>query len=141
MVARYVANVPLTNISAIHRRACCAKDLEDLVHESQESAAATRRKLANMKDMFQAAFLRRSGLPPHPRRVDLTCPLRSYSSAEVVGCTSSPTGRSPPSRCSSGARHAIGSSVYPIIPFPRWLVRSPVCFNGHDVDDSESSSG
>ena len=53
---RRYRHVPLSNISAIYRRACFAKDLEELVHESWESAAAARRELANMKDMFHTAF-------------------------------------------------------------------------------------
>ena len=121
VIAWYVADVPLSNISAIYRRAHCAKDLEELVHESRESVAAARRELARMKDMFHAAFREelRSASAPQAGAQGFPCPFRSYSSAKGVACTLSPTGRSPPSPLSSGVRGAGGSSVSLITLSPR----------------------
>ena len=114
-----VADVPLSNISAIYRRACCAKDLEELVHESRESAAAARRELANMKDMFRAAFRDEIGSASAPQKGAQTFPLCPpyVLKCKGVACTLSLTGLSPPSRLSSGVQGADGNSASPIHSF------------------------
>ena len=107
VIARYVADVPLSNISAIYRRACCAKDLEDLVHESRESAAAARRELANMKDMFHTAFRDEIGSVSAPQAGAQAFPL----------C--------PPCvlKCKGGRMHVVANRAVSALPSFEWRSR------------------
>ena len=104
VIARYVADVPLSNISAIYRRACCAKDLEELVHESWESAAAARRELANMKDMFHADEIGSVSAPQAGAQAFPLCPP----------CVL---------KCKGGRMHVVANRAVSALPSFEWRSR------------------
>ena len=146
VVARYVAEVPLTTISALYRRACCAKDLEELVLESRESAASARLELSNMNNMFKAAFrdevesvsagrARAQSFPMSPPFV-----LKSKGGRMNVVANRAVTAL-PPFEWRSRCGWKFGLHDHSFSPVPGPLSgRCSVCFKDCAVKDSDSSS-
>ena len=56
MVARYVAEVPLTTVSEIFRQAGCSMDLQDMIWDARASTTNARQDMESIEETFHSAF-------------------------------------------------------------------------------------
>ena len=124
VIARYVAEVPLTTISSIYRRSGCNEDLQRLIQRAHQSAENARTEIEKMSAAFRESFIDelRTATACAPRQVGAA----GLSLPYVVRCGGGKTHVVGNRAVTSGARGAGGSLAWLISRSAQLPVNGPV---------------